>query len=101
MTVTWSPRAIERVSEIAQWIAETEARPLAAEQWVDNMFAAVARLEPFPESGRAVPEARHRPDLREVLYGRYRIIYRVEAERVLVLTVRHGRQHTEAEDLET
>lgn len=34
------------------------------------------------------------------MHGKYRIISRVEAERVLVLTVRHARQHTEPEDLE-
>lgn len=67
---------------------------------MEDIFAAVTRLEPFPESGRPVPEALRRPDLREVIHSKYRIIYRLEAERVLVLTVRHARQHTEAEDLE-
>lgn len=36
-----------------------------------------------------VPE-RERPDLREVFVGGYRIIYRVRAERIDVLTVFEG-----------
>jgi plasmid stabilization system protein ParE len=36
-----------------------------------------------------VPE-RERPDLREVFVGSYRIVYRVRAERIDVLTVFEG-----------
>ncbi|MGH3089068.1 MAG: type II toxin-antitoxin system RelE/ParE family toxin, partial [Rubrobacteraceae bacterium] len=52
-------------------------------------------------SGRSVPEMPDRPDLREVIHGEYRIIYRVEPERVSILTVRHARRlldPTETED---
>ena len=38
------------------------------------------------ESGRLVPE------LREVIHGAYRVIYRIESGRVSVLTVRYGRR---------
>jgi plasmid stabilization system protein ParE len=58
-------------------------------------------LKEFPYSGLGVEEAR-RNEIREVIYGGCRIIHRVEAERVLVLTVRHQRQsvdETEVGDL--
>ena len=58
------------------------------------------RLQEFPKSGRHVPEVEHRRDLREVIHQSYRIIYRLEAECVLILTIRHSRQLTQAEDLE-
>jgi plasmid stabilization system protein ParE len=98
MKLIWAPLALERVSEIAGYIARD--RPVAAEQWVEELFAVVARLEQFPLSGREVPETR-RPDLREVLHGSYRIIYRVESEQVSVLTVRHGRQLLDLAELES
>ena len=55
------------------------------------MFAAVTPLAQFPESGRVVPEF-GRDEIRELLHGEYRILYKVEAHRLAVLTVRHGRR---------
>lgn len=89
MKVVWSPLAIDRVSEIAEYIALD--KPLASEKWVNSIFNKVKRLEMFPESGRIVPET-NRSDMREIIFGNYRIIYRVEKERVSILTVRHGKQ---------
>lgn len=72
--------------------------PQAAEDWVRSTTAAVARLTTFPESGRVVPEV-ERKDIREVISGSYRIIYRIEATRVRVLTLRHQRQATRRRDV--
>ncbi len=57
-----------------------------------SLFQVVERLESFPESGRLVPEMPDRRDLREAIHGEYRIIYRLEAEQVSILTVRHARR---------
>jgi len=85
----WSPLAVERVSEIAEYIAQDN--PGAAENWVNTVFEKVRKLKIFPESGRVVPETNNRT-IRELTYGDYRIIYRLEKERISVLTVRHGKQ---------
>ncbi|HEU5186611.1 MAG TPA: type II toxin-antitoxin system RelE/ParE family toxin [Gemmatimonadaceae bacterium] len=87
--VIWLPLAVQRVTHIAHHIARD--RPRAASQWVDEVFAAVTPLGQFPESGRVVPEV-GRDDIRELFHGEYRIISKVEARRVAVLTVRHGRR---------
>lgn len=97
MRVIWSPLALKRVGDIAEQIARDS--PLASEEWVEEVFASVLRLERFPQSGRAVPEV-PRADVREVLQGRYRVIYRIEPDHVSVLTVRHTRQLLRPEDLE-
>ena len=47
------------------------------------------RVRLFPESGRVVPEVND-ATLREVVYGNYRIVYRVLPEAVEVVTVYHG-----------
>lgn len=96
MRIEWSPLALARIEEIAGFIAQD--RPERAAEWIEEIFAVVQRLEPFPESGREVPEVR-RGTIREVIHGRYRIIYRVEPDRVGVLTVRHSRQLTGPEDI--
>ena len=97
MKVVWSPLAIQRVTDIAERIAAD--RPMAARSWVRKLFSEVARLERFPGSGRAVPEVESRADPREIVSGDYRVIYRVEGDRILILTVRHARQITEADGL--
>jgi toxin ParE1/3/4 len=87
--IIWSPLAIERASEIAEYIAIDNET--AALKWVDEIFNRVKQLEYFPESGRHVPEVM-RSDIREILYGNYRIIYKVKSECIDILTVRHGKQ---------
>lgn len=54
MNLEWSPLALERVSEIASYIALD--KPSAAETWVDGLFESVERLKSRPMSGRKVPE---------------------------------------------
>ncbi len=89
MKVLWSPLAVGRVSEIAEYIAEDN--PSAAEHWVGTIFKKVEELRVFPERGRAVPEIDNNT-IRELIYGNYRIIYRLEGKRLSILTVRHGKQ---------
>ena len=89
MRVSWAPRAIARATEIVTYIAAQ--RPGSAGRWVEGLFALAASLRSHPRAGRKVPEA-GRDDLRQVLYGKYRLIYRIESTRLVVLTVRHCRR---------
>jgi toxin ParE1/3/4 len=94
--VVWSPLAITRAAEAAGYIAQD--RPAAAERWVRALFETVRSLSRFPERGRQVPEV-GRPDIREIFHGEYRIIYRLDARRIAILTVRHGRRQFDPKDL--
>ena len=89
MKIIWSPLAIDRASEIAEYIARD--KPSAAEKWVNTIFSKVEQLRSSPEIGRIVPEIRNE-QFRELIYGNYRIIYRVEKKQISILTIRHGRQ---------
>ena len=89
MKIVWSPLAVDRASEIAEYIAQDN--PVAAEDWVNAVFTHVDRLKSFPESGRTVPEINNY-FFRELMYGNFRIIYRIEEKRVSILTIRHGKQ---------
>ncbi|WP_277809805.1 type II toxin-antitoxin system RelE/ParE family toxin [Chromohalobacter canadensis] len=88
MRIVWSPLALERVEDIAQYIAED--KPSVAVEWVESIFDTVERLADFPESGRIVPEVGGRR-IREVIFGTYRIIYSVR-DQIDILTVRHSSQ---------
>ena len=89
MRIIWAPLAVERAAEIAEYISRDN--PTAAKKWIDIVFSKVEQLKSFPESGRIVPEINSK-DFRELIYGNYRIIYRVEKTQVSILTIRHGKQ---------
>lgn len=97
MRVIWSPRAVERVAEIAAYIATD--RPDAARRWVEELFDLTKSLTAFPHGGRRVPEL-NRPEYRELLYGNYRVIYRADETRVNIVTVRHGRRLLDTTEFE-
>jgi len=88
MQVVWTDPALERVDEIANYIARDD--PAAAVQWTLELFDVVERLAEFPESGRVVPELGARA-VRELIFGGYRVFYRVSSA-VEVLSIRHGSQ---------
>ncbi len=96
MKVQWAPLAIDRVAEIAAYISEDN--PIAAEKWIHDAFARVGQLRQFPQSGRPIPET-PRKDIRELVWGNYRIIYRFDSRQVSILTVRHTKQILPMEDL--
>jgi plasmid stabilization system protein ParE len=85
--VRWTPQALEDVAGIRDFIARDA--PGYAGLVVDRIFESVERLHQSPQSGRIVPEFEE-PDLREVLLGVYRIVYRVTPKRVSILTVYHS-----------
>jgi len=97
MKIQWSPLAVERISEIADYIAMDS--PKAAEKWVHSIFNRVAQVKDFSKSGRSVPEI-NRTDIRELILANYRIIYRIEAQLISILTIRHSRQILPNEDID-
>ncbi len=89
MNIIWSPLAMNRVSEIADYIAQDNIG--ASVKWIDELFKEVAQLNKFPESGRIVPEM-DRYNIRELIFGNYRIIYQIRTQEISILTVRHFKQ---------
>jgi len=89
MKIIWSPLAIERASEIAEYIALDN--PTAATKWVERVFEKVKNLSSLPEAGRKVPEV-NRNEIRDLIFGNYRIIYRIEKSNISILTIRHSKQ---------
>ncbi len=96
MKIIWSPLAIDRASEIAEYIAQD--KPSAAEKWINTVFLKVEQLKSSPEIGRVVPEIRN-DQFRELVYGNYRIIYRIEKKQISILTIRHGKQILPIDDI--
>ncbi len=97
MKIIWTDLAISRLSEIHHYISLDS--PTEADKWLDKLLNYSRRLEAFSESGRAVPEITERRDLRELLFGNYRILYKIENKKVFVLTIRHVKQILPLEEI--
>jgi len=84
MKLRWSEEAVEDLIRIGRYIAEDDA--VAARKLLGRLRGSVQRLKEYPLSGRVVPEL-GRSDVREVIEGSYRIVYRVEESGVVILVV--------------
>ncbi len=89
MKIVWTELAVEKLEEFADFIALD--KPMAALKWAETIQQSVNKLQKYPKSGREVPEIK-RDDIREIIEGNYRVIYRIDDTFVSILTIRHGKQ---------
>jgi toxin ParE1/3/4 len=83
--IRWSRRIIAEIHEAREYLYTYS--PRSAERLTDAIFSKAPLLESQPLLGRMVPEA-ERPDVRELFYQKYRLIYRVVSEaEILMLTL--------------
>jgi len=87
--VVWSARAYQDLESIATYIAEDS--PAYARSVVKSIIEQTRALTRFPRSGRKVPEFDDE-NIRELIAYSYRIIYRIQAEEVLVSAIIHGKR---------
>ena len=95
--VRWTLQAIEDLEAITAFIATDS--PDYASLFAMNVFAAVERLAEFPRSGKRLMELSDQ-SVREILFGSYRIIYRINPDLVEILTVFHGARLLNPSNLE-
>lgn len=88
MKLVWSDPAVEDLDAIHAYIGRDSGT--YARQFVGRILQAAEILKDFPRRGRHVPEATEQPAIREILFQTYRILYRVESERIVILAVIHG-----------
>lgn len=88
-TLYWAPESGEDLGAIFAYIAQDSEQ--YAWLTVRGILAAAGRLREFPEIGRMVPEF-NRPDVRELIWRSYRIVYQFSSTRdeARILTVFRG-----------
>jgi len=96
LKIIWSPLAQERLSDIADYIAQD--KPGAALNWVKSVFDEVENLAIFPDSGRIVPELENE-QYKELIIGNYRVIYKITEKHIQILTIRSFKQLLSSDDL--
>jgi toxin ParE1/3/4 len=87
--VVWSFEAASDLEALAQFIAKDSA--FYAAGFVQGVLDAGRSLKEFSERGRIVPEFAN-PSIRELFVREYRLIYTIEASRVVILGLIHGRR---------
>jgi toxin ParE1/3/4 len=94
--VVWTDRAIARLSSTYEFVAQHS--PTAAHGLVAALIERGDSLSGLPRRGRALP-GHEDADLRELIDGNYRLVYRVKGETVEILTVFERHRLLPEEDL--
>jgi plasmid stabilization system protein ParE len=90
--IIWSPRAASHLEDICEFIAQDS--PVYARIFARKVIALVKSIPASPKTGRMVPEYND-PDLREKIYGDYRIIYRIRHSSIEMAAICHGARQLE------
>ena len=86
--IVWTEKASSHLQAIYEYIAHDS--PIYGERFVRSLVKATVTLQDAPLSGRIVPEFND-PNLREVVFRNYRIVYSVANPSLLqILAVVHG-----------
>jgi len=84
-TITFAEAAVKDLESIRNWYVDQQV-PAVGEKLLREIISQIERLGAFPQSGRIVPEFGI-VNLREIIYPPFRIIYRLDANRVRVVRV--------------
>ena len=85
--VKWTPQALDDPEAVCLFIARDS--PQMASIFAERAFRTMDRVENYPRLGRVVPELGIE-DIREIILGSYRLIYRIRQDEIQVVTVHHG-----------
>jgi addiction module RelE/StbE family toxin len=85
--LVWTERAASDLEAIESYVACDD--PAAAIALVDRLVERAGALRDHPRMGRVVPEVAN-PDIRELISGNYRLVYRIRGRTVEVLQVFEG-----------
>ena len=89
LKLEWSEEALEDIESIATYIEKDS--PAYAKSVVSKIFEKVEILQEFSELGRKVPEFND-TSIREIFVYSYRLIYKLNEEKVLIVAIVHGKR---------
>jgi toxin ParE1/3/4 len=87
MKIVWTEPAVRDLRELHAYIARDSE--MYASGFVERIVLAAERLVDYPKVGRVVPETNDE-DVREILYQKYRVIYRIKEDNIEILSGIHG-----------
>jgi toxin ParE1/3/4 len=97
MKIKWTHEALVRLIEIEDFISQDS--PERAEKFVNQIIEQAESLSDKPLRGRTVPEISN-PDIRELIFRKYRIVYRINGNNLDILTVFEGHRFLRLDEIE-
>ena len=84
MKIVWTQESVSKLISIEEFIADDS--PTRANRFIAQIIKKTISLKKHPNKGRIVPEF-SLPELREIIFKNYRIVYRVSPDLIEILTV--------------
>ena len=97
MIVSWTNEALKKLWEVETFIGRDSTEK--AESFVNYLIGKGESIALNPRIGRMVPEISN-PEIRELIAKKYRIVYRVHAQKVEILTVFEGHKLLQIDEME-
>lgn len=85
--ITWTESAGNDLISIKEYISIDSQ--LQAKLFIESVYTKVQVLMKFPEIGKPVPELPG-TEYRELLFKRYRIIYRFSNNEIFIISIHHS-----------
>ncbi len=85
--IEWSTTAQIDLNDIIDYIAQDSLE--FALSFYDQVKEKLENLTEFPNMGRKVPELDD-PNIRELIFRNYRLIYRIMGDKIQIVRVFHG-----------
>jgi addiction module RelE/StbE family toxin len=85
--IVWTNLAVSDLKTIHDYIQKDSF--IYANRVLENIISRIEQLENFPKSGRVVPEFDNE-NIRELIQGNYRIIYKVSIRKVSIVRIHHA-----------
>ena len=87
--IIWTQRSLNDLKSIAEYISKDSVK--YASMTLERIIDVTKYLETNPRIGRMVPEVGRNDKIREIIFGNYRIIYKIfDTQTVYILTVHHS-----------
>ena len=86
--IIWTREALQDVDDIATFISRDSV--WYAKQFVNKLFTATEKLERYPEIRKPLRELPQSFFYKEILFKKYRIIYRFDSSHVYIISVHHS-----------
>jgi len=87
--IIWTQRSLTDLKSIVDYISKDSIK--YASLTLQRILDITKYLEKNPRIGRMVPEVGKNDKIREIIFGNYRIIYKITSSQVVhILTVHHS-----------
>ncbi len=95
--IVWTPQSLDDLQRLLEYISVDS--PITARRFAQRIVERVEQLTTHPLSGSVIPEDDEEV-YRQLVQGKYRLIYRVDGDRVFIIAVYHAARLLQIDELE-